>query len=103
MRGRSEADPFLSCVLNPGYCKMIRATLKKPDGRTTLVIGLSFGNLAKFKAEPLDSFIAIDGKLMDLPIDVLLFAGESEGELARFMADRIGPDTKVHIDPKLRT
>ena len=33
---------------------MIKATLKQPNGRTLLAIGLSFGNLNKFRAAPGD-------------------------------------------------
>ena len=82
---------------------MIKAIMTKANGRTALLIGLSYGNLEKFKSQPLDTFIDIDGAAMGLPIDVLLFSGQSEGDLSRFMADMIGPDTKVHIDPKLAT
>jgi hypothetical protein len=82
---------------------MIKATMTDENGRTVLMVGLSFGNLAKFKAMPMDTFIKIDGKAMGLPIDVLLFSGETEGEMGRFFAGRIGPETRVHIDPKLAT
>jgi hypothetical protein len=82
---------------------MMKAIMTNQNGRAVLMIGLSFGNLAKFKAEPLDTFIQIDGAAMGLPIDVMLFSGETENEMGRFFADKIGPDTKVHIDPKLAT
>jgi hypothetical protein len=80
---------------------MIKATATLGD-RQLLMIGLSFGNLAKFKAEPGDTFIKIDGKEMDLPIDVLIFSGETEMKMQETMASAIGPHTKVHIDPKLK-
>jgi predicted alpha/beta-fold hydrolase len=72
---------------------MIKATARIGD-RQLLVIGLSFGNLAKFLAEPGQTFIKIDGKAMDLPIDVMIFSGETEEDMAKIMP--IGPDTKVH-------
>jgi hypothetical protein len=72
---------------------MIKATAML-EGRQILVIGLSFGNLDKFRREPGDTFIKIDGKAMDLPIDVLIFSGETEADMAHLMP--IGPDTKVH-------
>lgn len=82
---------------------MIKFTLKHPDtGRTSLYLGLSFANLDKFRAAPLDSFIMVKGEDLGIDIDIMLFSGESEGEMGRFIADRIGPDTKVHIDPRLR-
>ena len=82
---------------------MIKATMAQPDGRTLLTIGLSYGNLDKFRAEPGDTFIKIDGKEMDLPIDVLIFSGKTEADMQAMMAHTIGPDTIVHIDPKLKS
>jgi hypothetical protein len=81
---------------------MIKATVRK-NGKTTLMIGLSFGNLDKFRAEPRDTFIRIDGKEMGLPIDVLIFSGETEAHMHEMIAEGVGPDTKVHIDPKLKS
>jgi hypothetical protein len=81
---------------------MIKATATLGD-RTLLMIGLSFGNLAKFRAEPGDTYIKIDGKEMKLPIDVLIFSGETEADMQKMMAHSIGPDTIVHIDPKLKS
>lgn len=81
---------------------MIKAMMTDEAGRKVLAIGLSFGNLAKFTAAPMDTFVKIDGKEMGLPVDVLIFSGETEQEMARYFADKIGPDTRVHIDPRLR-
>jgi hypothetical protein len=82
---------------------MIKATAVQPDGRTLLILGLSFGNLAKFRDEPGDTFIKVNGALMDLPIDVLIFSGKTEAHLAELMKDAIGPNTIVHIDSKLKS
>ena len=67
------------------------------------MVGLSFGNLDKFRAEPGDTFIRINGKAMGMPIDVLIFSGKTEADLQAMMAGGIGPGTKVHIDPKLKS
>jgi hypothetical protein len=72
-------------------------------GRPTLMIGLSFGNLDKFRAEPGDTFILVDGKEMGMPIDVMLFSGETEAHLAELMKDAIGPKTEVHISDRLKS
>jgi hypothetical protein len=80
---------------------MIKATANV-DGRTLLILGLSYGNLDKFYAEPGETFIRVDGKEMDLPFDVLLFSGRTEAHLAELMKDTIGPKTIIHIDPKLK-
>lgn len=73
------------------------------DGRTVLMVGLSYGNLDKFRAMPMDTFIKIEGEAMGLPIDVMIFSGRTEEEMGRYFAERIGPETQVHIDPKLRS
>jgi hypothetical protein len=81
---------------------MIKATATL-NGRETLMIGLSFGNLDRFRAEPGDTFIKIDGKEMGLPLDVLIFSGETEAHMQTMMAGAIGPNTIVHVDPKLKS
>lgn len=82
---------------------MLKALATGPDGKSLLIIGLSFGNLDRFRAEPGDTFIKISGREMGLPIDVLILSGETEAHLAETMKAGIGPDTKVHIDPKLKS
>lgn len=79
---------------------MIKATGKGKDGRNTLYVGLSFGNLDRFRAEPLDTFIKIDGRELGLPFDVMIFSGETEAQMAELMAGGFGPDTKVNISPR---
>jgi hypothetical protein len=81
---------------------MIKATATL-NGRTMLMLGLSFGNLDRFRREPGDTFIKIDGTTMNLPIDVLLFSGKTEAHLTELMEKSIGPDTIVHVDPKLKS
>ena len=76
---------------------MIKATGKGPTGRDTLFVGLSFGNLDKFRAEPLDTFIMIQGSEVGLPFDVMIFSGETEAQMADLMAQGFGPDTKVIV------
>lgn len=80
---------------------MMKATATGSDGRSILLIGLSFKNLDTFKAEPGATYIRIDGKEMGLPLDVMIFSGETEAHCAEYISGGIGPDTKVHIDPKL--
>lgn len=79
---------------------MIKATGKGPSGRDTLFVGLSFGNLDKFRAAPLDSYILIDGREVGLSHDVMIFSGKSEADMADMMAEGFGPDTKVTISPR---
>ena len=81
---------------------MIKA-MAEGNGRTILVLGLSYGNLKKFHDEPGETMIRIDGKELGLPIDVLIFSGENDAALGHFMAQFIGPETKLHIDPRLKS
>jgi hypothetical protein len=81
---------------------MIKATARGADGRPLLVIGLSYGNLDKFRAAPRDTFIKIDGKEMGLPLDVMIFSGETEAAMTEVLAGGIGPETKINISDKLK-
>lgn len=76
---------------------MIKATATGQDGKKILVIGLSFGNLDKFRAEPGDTYIRIKGEEVGLPVDIMLISGETEAHLAATLADGIGPDTKINV------
>jgi hypothetical protein len=81
---------------------MLKA-IAKIDDKDLLVLGLSFGNLNKFLAKPGDTFIKIDGKEMGINMDIIIFSGRTEAHLVEIMKDTIGPDTKVHIDSKLKS
>jgi hypothetical protein len=73
------------------------------NGRELLMIGLSFGNLDKFRAEPGDTFIQIDGRELGISLDVMIFSGETEAHMAELMKGTIGPQTLVHVDPRLKS
>jgi hypothetical protein len=81
---------------------MIKATATQPDGRTLLLIGLSFVNLDKFRTEAGDMYIKINGMDMDMPIDVLIFSGETEFAMESQIEGLCGPYTEVHIDPRMK-
>ncbi|HEX3398826.1 MAG TPA: hypothetical protein VHT74_00725 [Acetobacteraceae bacterium] len=76
---------------------MIKATATKPDGRKLLILGLSFANLDRFRAEPGDTMINIDGKDIGLPIDVMIFSGETEAHCETLIEAAIGPTTIVNV------
>jgi hypothetical protein len=78
---------------------MIKAT-GRIKGRETLIIGLSFGNLDRFRAKPLDTFVPIDGREMGLPFDVMIFSGETEADMVDLISQRFTPDAKVHISSR---
>jgi hypothetical protein len=81
---------------------MIKA-IATVNGRPTVMLGLSFKNLDKFRAEAGNTFIPIDGIEMGLPFDILIFSGETEAHMQEMIQGSMGPDTIVHIDPKLKS
>lgn len=76
---------------------MIKAT-GKFHGENTLFIGLSFANLDRFRAEPMDTFIPIKGDELGLAFNILIFSGETEADMANLMT--VGPNTEVHISKR---
>jgi hypothetical protein len=82
---------------------MIKATGTGPDGRPLLVLGLSFGNLDRFRQQPLDTFIRIEGAEMGLSHDVMIISGRTEADMADLVSKALTPDAKVHIDPRLKS
>jgi hypothetical protein len=80
----------------------IQLTGKMKDGRLVhlVVLGLSRTNLARLKKGQPIRFDAAEVGLPD--VEVLIFAGETEQSMAREIADLIGPETEVRIDPRLR-
>jgi hypothetical protein len=82
---------------------MIKATADLPGGRKLLVLGLSYANLDEFRKHPRDTFIKVSGKETGLPVDIMLFSGETEAAMAEMLGELIGPDTKVHVSPRLKS
>ena len=72
------------------------------NGRDTVIIGLTFGNLAKLRAEADATYLHIEGAEMSLPFDIIIFSGKDVKTLLELIAPGISADTKVTIDPKLR-
>lgn len=81
---------------------MLKARLSK-DGTEVILLGLSFANLDRLRADALDGFIWIDGKAMGISCDIIITAGETEQEMMRTFAKFIGPETKVHIDDRFKS
>lgn len=63
---------------------MLKAT-GKLNGRDTLFIGLSFGNLKRFRAGPLDSFITIPAEEVGLSHDIVILSGQTEQDIQAFL------------------
>ncbi len=82
---------------------MMKARIKGPDGDIVL-LGLSFANLDRLRADGMKGFINI--KATDIggaPFDIMITAAATEADMATMLAEFIGPDTKVHIDEKLKS
>jgi hypothetical protein len=75
---------------------MIKATATVPGKPPLVILGLSFGNLRKFLAEPRDTYIHVKGSDMGITCDILLCSGETEEKLAEMMMKYVGPETVVH-------
>jgi hypothetical protein len=64
---------------------MINAVVTAPDGRSVLLIGLSFRNLDNLRASPMDDHIKIDGAKLGLSHDIIIVAGETEDAIMRVL------------------
>ncbi len=66
-----------------------------------MIIGLSHHNLDELKkGHPIKCRAADFGVTGD--IEILIFSGKTEQAMAREMAEMVGPETDVKIDPRLR-
>ena len=74
---------------------MIKAMAIAPDGQRTYLIGLSFGNLRKFLAEPGDTYIRIPRAESGLDVDIMLISGETEAHIVRSLQAGMDPNTRI--------
>lgn len=73
-------------------------------GRQILLIGLSHRNLDKLRADGLKGHVKINGDEVGIAgWDLMITAGESEAAIAHALQEFIGPETKVHVDEKLKS
>ena len=82
---------------------MIKATIDAPNGRKLLILGLSFANLDRFRREPRDTMIKVDGKELGLDIDVIIFSGETEAHCTEALEETLGAGTRVRVSPRLQS
>lgn len=78
--------PFDSVDRRHLHSRMIKAYGDGNPG--LLILGLSFGNLDRFKAEPFDTFIKIAAAESHAPLDVFLLSGTSKSAIRQFFAER---------------
>lgn len=66
-----------------------------------MLIGLSHKNLKELKkGRPIKASSADFG--LEGDIEVIIFSGATEQSMMREVHELVGPETKVHIDPRLR-
>lgn len=56
------------------------------NNKSTVFIGLSYGNLDKFRDQPGDTYIKIRGEQLGIDHDILIFSGRTEEELAEMLS-----------------
>jgi len=78
------------------------------DGKpvTIVVFGLSHMNLKLLKeGKPIKvsgERCGLDPSVNAAALEFLIFAGETEQSMQRELAEMVGPDTQVNIDPRLK-
>lgn len=68
---------------------MIKALVKGSGKRGVIMLGLSYGNLDKLRAEPLDTFIKIEGAQFGMPHDIIIFSGKTEADMEKMLTTDI--------------
>jgi hypothetical protein len=72
------------------------------QGRETYIIGLSWGNMDRFRAAPGDSYIRIPQEESGLSVDILIFSDRTEADMMKFVEDGIVSTTEVNISDRLK-
>ena len=81
---------------------MIQFTFDDQNGKKYLGLGVSRENINRLTAgKP----ISVDLTKLNVVVDgkIMIFFGETERELQHQLAEFIGPETKVYIDPRLKS
>jgi hypothetical protein len=71
---------------------------EQPSGKTVFIINLGSDELDMLKENPGTSLIRLSKEAYRIPMDVLIFSGESEQKMLLDYAEMIGPETKTTID-----
>lgn len=81
---------------------MIKFTIHGNDNKTHIGLGISRENVNRLVAgKP----IRVDLAELGVTVDggIMIYFGETERDLQQTVAEFIGPDTKVQIDPRLKS
>lgn len=82
---------------------MIKFAFDDNDGRKHLGLGISRENVNRLiQGKPIHVKLT---ELNNLVVDgtIMIYFGETERELQQAVAEFIGPETKVNIDPRLKS
>lgn len=82
---------------------MIQFTYDNGEGRQNLGLGISRENVNRLiEGKPIRLNLAALAKGLTISGEITIYFAETERELTQAVAEFIGPDTKVHIDPRLK-
>jgi len=73
----------------------------KGKGSKVFLVGLCIEELAVLRNRPMRAITQIEGKILGVPFDVMIFSGETEMEMSEHFAELIGPNTKITVAPRL--
>lgn len=74
---------------------------ERPSGKAVFIISLSLQELTILRSNPGKSIIRLDRKPYRIPMDILIFSGETEAGMQAQFAELVTAETKVTIDPSL--
>lgn len=68
-----------------------------------ILLGLSHANLDRLRADGLKGGISIKGEELGVAVDIFITAAPTEAHMLDAIAIRIGPETQVRVDKKLKS
>lgn len=81
---------------------MLRFTITDDNGRTILGLGITRENVNRLiKGHPIR--VKLDEMNVRVDDAIMIYFAETEVELQNAIAEFIGPETKVNIDPRLKS
>lgn len=81
---------------------MMIARADNEDGEMLLLLGLSNENLRRLvMGQPMNISRATHGDGIPEKWRIVIMYGKTEQDMQRDLGDMIGPDTKIHRDPRL--
>lgn len=72
------------------------------ERREAFIISLDMDDLRKLRQNPGSYIIDLDQQSYELPMNIVIFSGETEAEMATQCQELIGPKTRVTIDQRLK-